>query len=100
MSNLAALREAGATVLYGTDFGNTRHLGIDPDEISAMASAGLDGEALIRSATADPATFWGFEEGVLAEGHPASLLVLGGDPRLRPELLAEPEAVILRGVWR
>lgn len=99
-SNLAALSAAGATVLYGTDFGNTRALGIDGAELDAIASAGLDGTALIRAATSDPSQFWGFEEGVLSEGRPASLLVLDGDPRERPETLTEPVAVVLRGVWR
>lgn len=60
LDNLKELREAGATVLYGTDFGNTRTAGIDPDEVRAMAASGMSAAEIRASATSVPAAFWGF----------------------------------------
>ena len=48
---------AGATVLYGTDFGNTSHLGVDPAEIAALQAAGLDGAAILAAGTSAPAGY-------------------------------------------
>ena len=75
VDNLRALRAAGATVLYGTDFGNTRTAGIDGTELALLESAGLDGAAIIAAGTSSPAAFWGLGElGSIAEGKRASLL--------------------------
>jgi predicted amidohydrolase YtcJ len=98
---LGRLRAAGATVLYGTDFGNTRRPGIDPDELALLMEAGLDGAAIIEAGTSAPAAWWGFEElGSLEAGKAASFLVLGGDPLADPLLLASPAQVWLDGVRR
>jgi imidazolonepropionase-like amidohydrolase len=99
--NLAALAGAGATILYGTDFGNTRDPGIDPLELDLMRAAGLSVQQIIASATSVPATFWGFDNlGSIEAGKDASLLVLNGDPLLDPSKLAEPEWVLIRGLRR
>jgi imidazolonepropionase-like amidohydrolase len=101
VENLKALREAGATVLYGTDFGNSRTTGIDGAELALLGSAGLDGAAILVSGTSAPAEFWGFDElGSIAPGKAASLLVLRSDPLLDPSTLADPQAVYLDGVKR
>ena len=99
--NLAALRAAGARVLYGTDFGNAQEAGINEAEIAAMRDAGMDGQAILDAGTVTPAQFWGFARlGTLEAGNAASFLVLDADPRVDPLLLAHPDAVYLRGARR
>jgi imidazolonepropionase-like amidohydrolase len=99
--NLRRLREAGATVLYGTDFGNTRTPGIDAEEIRLLVAAGLDGRAIIEAGTATPARVWGFTDlGSLAPKKDASLLVYTEDPGEHPEILASPDQVWVAGVRR
>ena len=101
VDNLRRLRSAGATVIYGTDLGNTRTAAIDPRELELLVAAGLDGEAILRAATADPAALWGFDGlGSIAVGQDASLLVLTADPRLDPLALAAPERVFIQGSAR
>ena len=91
IDNLRRLREAGATVLYGTDFGNTRTAGIDGTELEHLAAAGLDGEAILAAGTATPADFWGLDDwGAVAEGKRVPLLVLDADPLLDPSTLSRP----------
>jgi imidazolonepropionase-like amidohydrolase len=99
LANLAALRGQGATVLYGTDFGNVREPGIYAGEIAAMQSAGMDGAAILAAGTSAPAAYWGMDQlGAIAAGKDASFLVLARDPLLDPTVLAEPDAVWIRGV--
>lgn len=101
VDNLRALRAGGATVLYGTDFGNTRTAGVDPDEIALLEEAGLDGAAILAAGTSTPAAYWGFEDlGVLRAGARASLMVLDADPRQSPATLAAPSSVYIDGVRR
>lgn len=101
VGNLSALSAAGATVLYGTDFGNTSTAGIDGGELTLLQSAGLGGEAILRAGTAVPAAYWGFTDlGQLAVGYRASLLVLDRDPRVDPSALTEPVAVYIDGAAR
>src|SRR6185436_18466604 len=81
VANLRALREAGATVLYGTDFGNTTTPGIDDSELQLLAQAGLDGAAILDAATSAPAAFWGLDGfGRIEVGAEAHILVLDADP--------------------
>jgi len=99
VDNLRRLDQAGATVLYGTDLGNTRTPAIDPWELSLMGAAGLDGEAILAAATSAPAELWGLDDlGTVEVGKEASFLVLSGDPRQDPSLLGEPEAVWIKGL--
>ena len=99
--NLAALRAAGARVLYGTDFGNAQEAGINAQEIAAMRDSGMDGQAILDAGTVNPARFWGFSDiGMLEAGNAASFLVLDGDPLVDPAILAHPDAVYLRGARR
>lgn len=99
LANLTALRAAGATVLYGTDFGNTQVAGIDPEEISLLQSAGLDGQAILDAGTRIPAAYWGFDTlGAIAPDYAASLLVLDRDPLVDPSVLAAPSRVFITGV--
>jgi imidazolonepropionase-like amidohydrolase len=98
IENLRAFSARGALVLYGTDLGNTRVVGIQSAEIDALVRAGLTGSDIVRAATADAATFWGFDElGSLDPGRRASLLVLDEDPNANPQTLATPHAVVFDG---
>jgi imidazolonepropionase-like amidohydrolase len=98
IDNFASFRARGALVLYGTDLGNTRVVGIQPAEIDALVRAGLTGSDIVRSATADAARFWGFGElGRLDAGARASFLVLDADPSANPQTLATPRAVVFDG---
>ena len=101
VANLKALHAAGATVLYGTDFGNSSYAGIDPAELQLLEDAGMDGQAILDAGTSVPATFWGMDElGAIAPGKAASLLVLNDDPRSVPLTLAAPDAVFIDGALR
>lgn len=95
VDNLRRLRAAGTRVLYGTDLGNNRVPGIDGDEIALMRAAGMDGAAILASATSVPAAYWGFDDlGRVAVGKRAALLVLSADPRTQPETLGAPVEVL------
>lgn len=101
IANLRALRASGATVLYGTDFGNSHPAGIDPDELLLLQEAGLDGAAILAAGTSAPAAFWGFDDlGDLSVGKAASVLVLDADPLLDPSTLGRPVQVWIDGVRR
>ena len=93
--NLLALRDAGATILYGTDLGNTREAGISCPEIVAMQSAGLANEEILRAMTAAPAELFGFSGlGSITPGNKARLLLLDDDPLLDAQALCRPSLVI------
>ncbi|MCB9795809.1 MAG: amidohydrolase family protein [Alphaproteobacteria bacterium] len=99
VDNLRRLREAGATVLYGTDLGNARVAGISEDEIARMQDAGMSGAAILEAATRAPAQRFGFDDlGEIAPGKRASLLVLDADPSLSPTTLAHPARVFVADV--
>ena len=96
--NFRMLRARGALVLYGTDLGNTRVPGIQPNELQGLIGAGLSGAEIVRAGTSDPAEFWGFEElGTLDAGKRASFLVLDEDPTLNPLALATPHTIVWEG---
>lgn len=96
--NLRALRAAGVTVLYGTDLGNTRQVGIDPVEVSLLLSAGLDGAAVLDAATRAPAARFGLSDlGEIAVGREASFLLLDADPLADPLALSKPREVWIAG---
>ncbi len=99
VSNLGALHEAGATVLYGTDFGNSRTAAIDAAELRLLQDAGLSGAEILAAGTSVPAAYWGLDDlGSLEPGKAASLLVLSADPLLDPSTLGSPAAVYLDGL--
>ena len=98
VENLRAFAARGALILYGTDLGNTRGVGIQAGEIAALIRAGLDGARIVNAATAAAADFWGFQElGRLEPGRRASFLVLDEDPNQNPLTLVTPRAVVFDG---
>lgn len=99
--NLRRLARAGATVLYGTDFGNARTAGINPVELERMLEAGLSADEILAAATSTPAEYFGFEDlGALREGRRASFVVTNEDPRVRLTALADPLEVWVDGKKR
>ncbi len=95
VDNLAKLRAAGCTVLYGTDLGNLRDAGPSAAEIKLLRRAGLDDAAITAAMTTAPAAYWGIP--LITVGQEASFLLLGGDPRQDASYLLEPSKVWLRG---
>jgi imidazolonepropionase-like amidohydrolase len=101
VDNLRALRAAGATVLYGTDFGNTRDTGIDREELRLLGEAGLDGAAILAAGTSTPAKVWAWTDlGGIEVGKAASLLVLDADPLVDASTLPRPVTVWIDGLAR
>lgn len=101
IDNLTRLREAGARVLYGTDFGNSSVLGVDPLELAAMVAAGMTPKQAIAAGTSVPAGFWQPFDGVLgalSPGMDASFLVTNEDPLAKLATLGSPSRVYVRGV--
>ncbi len=98
VENIGTLRKAGVTILYGTDFGKTSPAGIQEAELKLLMQAGLDGPALLKAMTADPAAFWKLPRyGAIAAGKAASVLVLDADPSVTPLTLVKPAQVWLDG---
>jgi imidazolonepropionase-like amidohydrolase len=90
-------REAGGTILFGTDLGA---VGPDPrDEYGAMAAAGMAFEDVLASLTTDPAARFarGERTGRLAPGFRADVTVVAGDPTADPAALAEVRWTIRAG---
>jgi imidazolonepropionase-like amidohydrolase len=95
--NLARLHAAGATVLYGTDFGNSRIVGIDVQELALLEEIGLTRDEVLDAATTLPADYWGITEGTFNLGGDASFLLLTGDPREDFSVLSSPVYTFFRG---
>jgi hypothetical protein len=86
VDNLARLRAAGATVLYGTDLGNTREAGPSPDEVALLRQAGLDDAAITAAMTTTPIAYWHLDLG-------GAYLLLDGDPRHDVRQLLHPREI-------
>ena len=85
VANAAALVRAGVEVRYGTDLGNAgTKPGADPRELDLLARCGLDGDAVLRSAT-EP----------ISVGQPAGLVALLEDPREHTRTWLLPHAVMV-----
>lgn len=98
IDNLRRLHQAGVTVLYGTDLGNRRIEGLDPEELAALSEAGLSAPEIFASLTRAPAEFFGLGTlGELAPGREARFLVLAADPTADPHTLLEPLEVWIDG---
>jgi imidazolonepropionase-like amidohydrolase len=85
VDNLARLRAAGVTILYGTDLGNTHDTGPSVEEVALLRKAGLDDAAITAAMTTTPIAYWGLS----LPGY----LVLDGDPRHDVRQLTHPREV-------
>jgi len=101
---VAALHDAGAGLLVGTDagIGRTAPGSSIHDELEELVAAGLTPNEALRAATVDAASFLGVpdEFGRVATGLRADLLLLDGDPLQDISVTRRRAGVVLRGVWR
>lgn len=93
IANLRALREAGATVLYGTDLGNLRDAGPSAQEVALLKKAGMTDEDIVAAMTTVPLRYWN----LAPRAGENTKLVLDGDPRRNLEFLMSPREVWIRG---
>ena len=100
IANLSAFHQAGGRVVYGTDLGNEGpRPGIEPNEIRAMARAGMSGADIVRSATVAAAEWLGLDTtGMIAPGYDADLVLIDGDPLEDPACLTRVERVWRKGI--
>lgn len=95
---LAELRDAGVTVLAGSDASNlgTAHGATLHHELRRLVSAGLTPQEALTAATAAPARCFGLtDRGRIAPGLRADLVLIDGDP------LADIDRTLdILGVWR
>lgn len=101
--NVRRLREAGVTMLAGSD----TQSGVFPGaslhrELGLLEQTGMSRAEVIRAATLDAARFLSGDEdpdfGSVEEGKRADLLLVRGDPTRSLDALADIREVILRGV--
>jgi imidazolonepropionase-like amidohydrolase len=88
----AAAREAGVTVLAGTD---SRPVARIADEVRALAAAGLPAHDALAAASWAARSYLGMAG--LEPGAPADAVVYDADPRTDLRQLDAPAAVVLRG---
>ena len=89
--NLEALRDAGSPVVYGTDLGNTREVGISASEITALLEANMSAREILDSMIRTPIALWNLPLATeVAVGQPTCLLAVRGDPLTNPLALTEP----------
>jgi imidazolonepropionase-like amidohydrolase len=99
-ANAADLVQAGVTVRYGTDLGNTgTQPGVDPRELDRLADAGLGRLGALRAATEAAAAAPGVRgrTGLLRPGDMAALVLLPADPVREPGLWRTVTAVVADG---
>ena len=95
---LKAMASGGGQILFGTDAGYIdvydTHL-----EYQLMAGSGMDWRQILASLTTGPAQRFGQSatRGRLAEGFAGDFVVLGADPRTRPDAFAEVRMTVRDG---
>ena len=97
---LAALREAGAPVLVGTDSHNpfVFHGSSVVEEMELMAQAGYTRAELLETATRGAADYLGLpDRGRVDVGCVADLVAVSGDPHTSISALRNPAAVVVAG---
>jgi imidazolonepropionase-like amidohydrolase len=99
IDNVSRFLAAGGTVIYGTDLGDEGPVpGIDANEITSMARAGMSGFDILRSATHVSAGWLGLDDrGVIEPRKRADVIGVRGDPLDDPAALTSVELVIRQG---
>jgi imidazolonepropionase-like amidohydrolase len=103
IENFRAVREAGVTVLAGTDVGNPflvpgRHL---HDELALLVEAGLTPLEALQAATLNPAIVFSTADslGSVMPGYLADLVLLSANPLDAMENVRQITGVVLNGVY-
>ncbi len=97
LDNLRRLRDAGTTLLYGTDLGNLLTSSLSIAELEALERAGLTSKEIIASFTTTPSEYFNLSVGRLAENTLANLVVVTGDPEASLSVLVAPALVVANG---
>lgn len=92
---VAAARDAGVPVYAGSDAGGTISHGRIADEVDALRRIGMTADEALGAACWD-ARRWLGRPG-LDHGAPADMLCYSEDPRRGPDVLNQPDLVVLRG---
>jgi imidazolonepropionase-like amidohydrolase len=92
---IGAAREAGVPIYAGSDAGSLIAHGRVTDEVEALKGIGMSPTEALGAACWD-ARRWLGRPG-LEHGAPADLLCYSQDPRRGPDVLSQPDLVILRG---
>jgi imidazolonepropionase-like amidohydrolase len=97
--NAAAFARAGGTLLYGSDYGVVGiPRGVVVEELELLADAGLKPIGALRAATGRAGELLPLGGiGRLADGSPADLVAVRGDPTRRLAALQDPLLIVLRG---
>ncbi|MCG2799744.1 MAG: amidohydrolase family protein [Cellulomonas sp.] len=90
------LHDAGVQILVGTDAGGTIVHGRIADEAAELVAAGIPAAQVVAAATWQARRWLGVPG--MVEGASADLVVYATDPRTDIRALAEPAAIVLRGV--
>jgi imidazolonepropionase-like amidohydrolase len=93
---VADAHDAGIAVFVGTDAGGSLPHGLVAAEVEELMRSGLAAVDALEAACWS-ARRWLGRPG-LDEGDPADLVIYPADPRIDPAVLAQPTAVVLRGV--
>jgi len=102
MHVVAALRDAGAPLLVGSDTPDTYALpGFGyVEELRALVRAGLTPAEVLRAATENAAASLDRpHDGVIAPGARADLVLLDRDPLVTIDNVAHPAGVMVGGHW-
>ncbi|HYO76403.1 MAG TPA: amidohydrolase family protein [Thermoanaerobaculia bacterium] len=92
-----ALRDAGVTLLAGSDQGIPGYSLLR--ELELLAEAGLTNLEAIQAATSTPARVFGDHDGgSIAKGKRADLVLIDGDPLTDLRVLRRPRIVFRRGI--
>ena len=100
LDNASTFVHRGGTLLYGTDYGVIGiPRGVDVTELKLLAQVGLGRVGALRAATSRAARVLAIDGlGVLAEGSPADVVAVRGDPIRNLDALAEPLLIVRAGV--
>jgi len=100
LENATSFLRRGGTLLYGSDYGVTGiPPGVDVAELELLAEAGLGRVGALRAATSKAANMLAIDGlGRLAEGSPADVVAVRGDPTQNLDDLSDPVLVVRGGV--
>ncbi|WP_061964358.1 amidohydrolase family protein [Demequina aurantiaca] len=94
-AQVRAFRDAGLTLLVGTDAGGTIGHGAIAEEAELMVEAGIPAAEVVAAASWSARHFLGARG--LTEGASADLVIYPRDPRRDITALREPATIVLRG---